>query len=1465
MSFFSFMKRFKLGPERKKARQYEHVKRDVDPEDVWKIIGELGDGAFGKVFKALNKETGAIAAAKVISSLNEEELEDYMVEINILGSCDHPNIVKLLDAFYYDNNLWILTEFCAGGAVDAIMLELERGLTEPQIRVICRQMLEALNYLHDNKIIHRDLKAGNVLLTLEGDIKLADFGVSAKNTHTIQRRTSFIGTPYWMAPEVVQCETMKDTPYDHKADIWSLGITLIELAEMEPPHHELNPMRVLLKITKAPPPTLALPSQWSLNFKDFLRKALEKNADVRWCVKQLLQHPFVASVSSNKPIRELIAEAKAEVMEEIEEGKEEEQEVSTNRQYSINLHNEEEEQSIKFTKVLLEEEPKCIGSVDNRQDAPAALNNTEEDKANATESIEYLDDSKVKVDVDSYDCKASEHQQLTVVDEEINLETPPARSNLVVSVNQGEEMTMTTEIQPKENNINISEMEQNNDKPKTTTDESEPVENKDLETDLKELVYSTCEDCSHVVPSMPPKDEEIRISNEKLGTESTDASPLREEDPTETEVVPLFEKAGIDVLRTLADPLTESTESTATPVEMENSMITEKNTVLPKEGPAETETALTFEESSIESTEQQTAVHPLGPGEPGATAVKDQNTCDVNCETFSDVDVMDTTTLCKENEQDLKENKAISQSHSTVDCPLKNNASQQSENIIKGDEDFGLSLPLCVEPEISKVDESKEIAHNFVTVNDKLTNFVDNQSEKLNGEAASEMPDTGRGDENSDKSMQCEETENHKIKFPEVNKTRSSTERSEVLHTNKENNKTKDHQQLECEECVLPQTAGNTANTTQTVNKDNALQTVTHLDEEKENMPDESDAFAIATCLVNELIDLIVADERACEVSNSKEHELEITLSLPKVEGSFTRESSVHVAEESDTSKGLKPPDEALEKGSARCDVGMEKEEPCDNQRGQEEYGQGEKIESNNVSRPSVEDAACDEDNETSTGPQNKVTEPNICTKAIKLQEVERTICHASEVSPPLVKQSPQGKIEERRVTDQYAIEDLESDRLHPCSGGEFHKQRQFEEFEQGVRPAQRMTLKKTRKFVVDGVEVSVTTSKVVSKDDKKDQDMRSARRQELRELRLLQKEEQRAQTQLDLKLQQQREQMFRQIELEMMNKKHYYDQEIENLERNCRQAIDRLEMEYTIRLQDEAKRLKAEQAKELAKQHQTLKDKKQEQEFIQKQQQKLNEALQKIVQQRKSKIASTDFERLMKVQQLKRDREAVVWDVEQRHLHEKYHLFKQQVKEQFSLQRLQLMKRHEKEKERMSHDHNCLIEDLKSQQAQERARLPKTQRNEAKARLNIFKQSLKSQAVGSLEQRELIKQFMVQEEAQQKTEKQHQQQKHEAHFKDLLKQCENNCVELQQLQNEKLHLLVEREKQKLKTLDEEHTMEMKEWKDRLTSRKEILEEELARKRQQQDVPYRRSSEPDTSKSSLHRMSRFLQLHTFQS
>ncbi|XP_032929324.1 serine/threonine-protein kinase 10 [Catharus ustulatus] len=931
MAFANFRRILRLSAfEKRRSREYEHVRRDLDPAEVWEVLGELGDGAFGKVYKAKNKETGALAAAKVIETKSEDELEDYMVEIEILATCDHPHIVKLLGAFYWDGKLWIMIEFCPGGAVDATMLELDRGLTEPQIQVICRQMLEALHYLHSKRIIHRDLKAGNVLLTQDGDIKLADFGVSAKNMKTLQKRDSFIGTPYWMAPEVVMCETMKDTPYDYKADIWSLGITLIEMAQMEPPHHELNPMRVLLKIAKSEPPTLSCPSKWSLEFRDFLKTALDKNPESRPSAAQLLEHPFVSKVTNSRALRELVAEAKAEVMEEIEERDEAEEEDS-----------------------------------------------------------------------------------------------------------------------------------------------------------------------------------------------SESASP---------------------------------------------------------------------------------------PGK------------------------------------------------------HKRDPSEASQLSFDGDKPADSSLPKAVNGSVG-TGKDKAPAKEISSASDKLES---NHSAKPSQDKPDIILQPGNSTE-GDKELGREERKS-------LEQRKSMVERKSVV---------------ERPESVVLENLG------------------------EEKLPNGS---------LEPLGSRSKRDSDSGSTSASESMDLSISLSA---ELALSRESG-----------------------------------------------------------------------------------------SISLKD------------------------------------------------SQLHKK----------------TLKRTRKFVVDGVEVSVTTSKIISEDEKKDEEMRFLRRQELRELRLLQKEEHRNQAQLNSKHQLQLEQMLRRFEQEMVAKKKFYDTELENLERQQKQQIERMEQEHAARRREEAKRIRLEQEREHGRFLEQLKQMKKEvkneveklprqqrkgnlktkmddftqkkqtmeQEFLAKQKEDLEQAMKNITAQNKREICDKERECLNKKQQLMRDREACIWDLEERHQQEKHQLIKQQLKDQYFLQRHELLRKHEKEREQMQRYNQRMLEQLKVRQQQERARLPKIQRSEGKTRMAMYKKSLHIHSSGSAaEQREKIKQFALQEEKRQKAERLHQQQKHESQMKDMQAQCESNTNELQHLQNEKCHLLIEHETQKLKSLDENHNQHMKEWRDKLRPRKKALEDELNQKKREQEMFFKLSEEPD--------------------
>ncbi|XP_043076933.1 serine/threonine-protein kinase 10-like [Puntigrus tetrazona] len=862
------------------------------------------------------------------------------------------------------------------------MLELDRGLEEPQIRVICKQMLEALQYLHSMKIIHRDLKAGNILLTLDGDIKLADFGVSAKNSKTLQRRDSFIGTPYWMAPEVVMCETMKDAPYDYKADIWSLGITLIELAQIEPPHHELNPMRVLLKIAKSEPPTLEQPAKWSMEFKDFLKKALDRNPETRPTAAQLLEHPFVSSVKTNRPLRELVAEAKAEVMEEIEDNQEEAE----------------------------DEDPADL--------SPAPI----KDPSETSETSLYGD-------------------------------------------HHHNEAPMELEEEPRT--------------PEST--EAPPKEQDDLSDKFPEEDHDK-----------PESEASGKTSSSDSGIEDGKSTPTHEEDPkvSEPELPPL---------RT-AEP-SESSESSSDAAEQ------------PPEKPEEPE---------------------------------------------------------KEEARGVRE--------------------MPSQRVV-----------------LDRA-ESREPSKRTSAASDRSSLAAEDGERLSNGRLSKRLSDVT-----------------------------------------------------------------------------------------SENM--------------------------------------DISLNLS---GDM----------------------------SVNKDLGT-----------------------------------------------------------ISLRD---------------------------------------------------HKK----------------TLKRTRKFLVDGVEVSVTTSKIITDDEKKDEEMRFLRRQELRDLRLLQKEQHRALTLLNLKLKEQREQMQRRVDQEMNAKKKYYDTELETLEKQQKQTIERMETEHTVRLRDEGKRIRAEQEKAYNKFLDLMKHRKkevkqevekmprsqrkesmkvkmtnfqhmkseEEEKFVAGQRDHLDSTLKSIIAQNKREISETERQCLIKKQNLLREREATLWDLEEKSLHERHQLLKQQLKDQYFLQRHQLLKKHEKEQEQMQCYNQRMVELLKARQHQEKNRLPRIQRSEAKTRMAMYKKSLRINSSGSSsEDREKTKQFSRLEEKRQKAERLHQQQKHENQMRDKISECEGNSRELQQLQNEKCHLLIENETQRLKSLDEQHNQQLKDWRERLKPRKKVLEEELTLRKKEQELFFRMSEESECQNvSSPNKLTKFL-------
>ncbi|XP_066267341.1 mitogen-activated protein kinase kinase kinase kinase 4-like isoform X2 [Branchiostoma lanceolatum] len=280
-----------------------------DPAGIFELIEVVGNGTYGQVYKGRHTKTGQLAAIKVMD-VTEDEEEEIKLEINMLKKYSHHrNIATYYGAFIKksppgkDDQLWLVMEYCGAGSVtDLVKATKGNSLKEEWIAYICREILRGLAHLHSCKVIHRDIKGQNVLLTDNAEVKLVDFGVSAQLDRTIGRRNTFIGTPYWMAPEVIACDENPDATYDYRSDLWSLGITALEMAESQPPLCDLHPMRALFLIPRNPPPRLKS-KKWSKKFVSFVENCLVKNYHQRPSTEQLLKHPFIRDQPTERQVR----------------------------------------------------------------------------------------------------------------------------------------------------------------------------------------------------------------------------------------------------------------------------------------------------------------------------------------------------------------------------------------------------------------------------------------------------------------------------------------------------------------------------------------------------------------------------------------------------------------------------------------------------------------------------------------------------------------------------------------------------------------------------------------------------------------------------------------------------------------------------------------------------------------------------------------------------------------------------------------------------------------------------------------------------------------------------------------------------------------------------------------------------------------------------------------------------------
>ncbi|TVY81637.1 Serine/threonine-protein kinase svkA [Lachnellula suecica] len=264
----------------------------------YSVQEELGSGSFGVVYKAIDRFTSDVVAIKQVDlESTDDDIQEIQAEIMLLSTCASQYVTKYISSFLKGHKLWIVMEYLGGGS----LLDLMKpgNFSEAHVAIICRELLLGLEYLHREGKIHRDVKAANVLLSTTGKVKLADFGVAAQLSNIKSQRNTFVGTPYWMAPELIE-----GSGYDFKADIWSLGITVLELINGAPPLGDLHPMKALVEIPRRPAPKVE--GSYSRDFKNFVAKCLDKDCDRRPSAKALLGHSFLKSAGRVEALQELI-------------------------------------------------------------------------------------------------------------------------------------------------------------------------------------------------------------------------------------------------------------------------------------------------------------------------------------------------------------------------------------------------------------------------------------------------------------------------------------------------------------------------------------------------------------------------------------------------------------------------------------------------------------------------------------------------------------------------------------------------------------------------------------------------------------------------------------------------------------------------------------------------------------------------------------------------------------------------------------------------------------------------------------------------------------------------------------------------------------------------------------------------------------------------------------------------------
>ena len=274
-----------------------------DPNRKYIKLEKIGQGASGSVYIGREISTGREVAIKQMKICQQPKKELILNEILVMRENKNPNIVNYLDSYLVGEELWVVMEYLAGGSLTDVVTETI--MDECQIAAVCRECLQALEFLHENNVIHRDIKSDNILLGLDGSVKLTDFGFCAQLSAEQAKRSTLVGTPYWMAPEVVRRQA-----YGPKVDIWSLGVMCIECVDGEPPYLNEDPLRALYLIMTNGKPEFRSRSQMTPEFCDFLDRCLEVDVSRRASATDLMRHPFIRKAKPLASLRPLIIAAK---------------------------------------------------------------------------------------------------------------------------------------------------------------------------------------------------------------------------------------------------------------------------------------------------------------------------------------------------------------------------------------------------------------------------------------------------------------------------------------------------------------------------------------------------------------------------------------------------------------------------------------------------------------------------------------------------------------------------------------------------------------------------------------------------------------------------------------------------------------------------------------------------------------------------------------------------------------------------------------------------------------------------------------------------------------------------------------------------------------------------------------------------------------------------------------------------